>query len=97
VSEKVIVLVKSEVGAEQYQREIVSFDVAGTTVVVMVDVYDVLNAFRVTDSAVAHAVKKLLAAGRRGCKDEVQDLTEARQSIDRAIELRAGRYQPVIV
>jgi len=97
VSEKVIVLVKSEVGAEQYQREIVSFDVAGTTVVVMVDVYDVLKAFRVTDPAVAHAVKKLLAAGQRGGKDEIQDLTEARQSIDRALELLAGSYNPVMV
>lgn len=50
------------------------------------DVYDVLRAFNVTDPAVAHAVKKLLAPGQRsGGKDERQDLEEARWSIDCAV------------
>ena len=52
-----------------------------------VDVYDVLRAYGVTCPAVAHAVKKLLMPGLRGGKDKLQDLHEARQSIDRAIEL----------
>lgn len=52
-----------------------------------VDVYDVLRAYGVTCPAVAHAVKKLLMPGLRGGKDKLQDLQEARQSIDRAIEL----------
>jgi hypothetical protein len=51
-----------------------------------VDVYDVLDAFKVTRSAVAHAVKKLLAPGQRGVKSEIADLKEARDSIDRAIQ-----------
>ena len=51
-----------------------------------VDVYDVLDAFKVTRSAVAHAVKKLLAPGQRGAKSEIADLKEARDSIDRAIQ-----------
>ncbi len=51
-----------------------------------VDVYDVLDAFKVTRSAVAHAVKKLLAPGQRGVKEELTDLKEARDSIDRAIQ-----------
>jgi len=56
-----------------------------------VDVYDVLRAFEVTDPAVQHAVKKLLCSGNRGHKDRKQDLEEAVQSIERAIDvLRAG-------
>lgn len=55
-----------------------------------VDVYDVLVAFGVTNPAVQHAIKKLLAPGQRGYKDAIQDLTEARQSIDRAIEIEKG-------
>lgn len=52
-----------------------------------VDVYDVLQAFAVTNPATQHAVKKLLCAGLRGHKDKMQDLTEALKSIERAIEL----------
>jgi len=53
----------------------------------VVDVYDVLAAFGVTCPARQHAIKKLLAAGKRGGKSEVQDLEEARLSIQRSIEL----------
>lgn len=52
-----------------------------------VDVYDVLQAFTVTNPATQHAIKKLLCAGLRGHKDKMQDLTEALKSIERAIEL----------
>jgi hypothetical protein len=52
-----------------------------------VDVYDVLRAFKVTDPAVQHAVKKLLCSGNRGHKDRKQDLEEAVQSIERAIDV----------
>jgi hypothetical protein len=51
------------------------------------DVYDVLWSFKVTNPATAHAIKKLLKPGQRGHKDEITDLTEASQSIVRAIEL----------
>lgn len=54
---------------------------------VSIDVYDVLVAFGVTCPARAHAVKKILAAGQRGAKSELQDLQEARQSLDRACDL----------
>ncbi len=54
---------------------------------VTIDVYDVLVAFNVTNPAIAHAVKKLLACGQRGYKDSKQDLAEAMHSIHRAIEL----------
>lgn len=51
-----------------------------------VDVYDVLDAFKTGSSAIDHAVKKLLAPGKRGHKDELQDLNEAMQSIQRRID-----------
>lgn len=52
-----------------------------------VDVYDVLKAFDVTNPATQHAIKKLLAPGQRGHKSEIEDLAEALESIERAIEL----------
>lgn len=54
---------------------------------VYIDVYDVLTAFNVTCPAIGHAVKKLLAPGKRGAKDMATDLKEANQSIDRAIQI----------
>ena len=52
-----------------------------------VDVYDILRAFNVTDPAIQHAVKKLLCTGIRGHKDSRQDLEEAVQSIERALDV----------
>lgn len=54
---------------------------------VEVDVYDVLVAWDVTCPATQHAIKKLLMPGKRGSKDKLQDLEEAGQAIERAIEL----------
>lgn len=50
------------------------------------DVYDVLRAFEVTSPPIQHAVKKLLMPGNRGHKDQLQDVQEAAQSIQREIE-----------
>lgn len=55
-----------------------------------VDVYCVLAAFPTGSAAIDHAVKKLLAPGQRGAKSRIQDLKEARASLDRAIELEEG-------
>ena len=52
-----------------------------------IDVYDVLKAFNVVNPAIQHAIKKLLAGGKRGYKDVEQDYNEAIQSIQRGIEL----------
>ena len=65
----------------KYDVQIVGKDGVKTTV----DVYRVLNAFDVHDAATQHAIKKLLAAGKRGHKDCVQDLKEAIASIELAI------------
>lgn len=58
---------------------------------VTMDVYDVLDAFQVTCPATQHAIKKLLMPGSRGHKDRITDLREARDSLNRAIELERER------
>ena len=57
-----------------------------------VDVYDILNAFNVTCPAIQHAIKKLLMPGNRGHKTKRQDLEEALDSINRAIDLETARF-----
>lgn len=56
-----------------------------------IDVYAVLDAFRVTCPARQHAIKKLLCAGLRGKGDAMQDLSEARDAVSRAVQLQCGR------
>ena len=51
------------------------------------DVYAVLDAFEVTCPARQHAIKKMLCAGLRGKADELQDLIEARDAVDRAVQM----------
>ena len=55
------------------------------------DVYDVLEAFKVTCPARQHAIKKLLCSGLRGKGSVVQDLEESLDAIRRAVELEEGR------
>lgn len=54
---------------------------------VTIDVYDVLQAFNVTNPALQHLVKKALAVGQRGHKDKMEDLCDILASAQRAIEL----------
>lgn len=63
----------------KYQREIKPG--------VFVDVYDVLQAFNVTNPALQHLVKKALAVGQRGHKDVAEDLQDIVDSAIRAQEL----------
>lgn len=58
---------------------------------VAVDVYNVLEAYVVTCPARQHAVKKLLCAGLRGKGSQLQDLIEARDACQRAIEMQQVR------
>lgn len=55
----------------------------GTTV----DVYDVLQAWSVTNPALQHLIKKALQCGQRGHKDNAQDLQDIIDSAIRAKEL----------
>jgi hypothetical protein len=55
---------------------------------VKVDFYDVIDAFKTDCPAMDHAAKKILAAGKRGYKDALQDKNEAIQSINRSIAMQ---------
>ena len=55
-----------------------------------IDVYDVLDAFDVSNPATAHAIKKLLCTGTRGLKDWETDLQEAIDSLE-----QAKKYPPL--
>lgn len=72
---------KPKYGAK-YIRKVRSVDGNGY---VMADAYCIIDACNVKRSAVAHAIKKLLYAGQRGKNDELADLKEAREALDRAI------------
>lgn len=53
-----------------------------------IDVYRVLKLFNVTDQNIGHAVKKLLAPGcRSGGKSFEQDIIDARDSLNRLLEM----------
>lgn len=54
---------------------------------VQVDVYDVLQAFNVTNPALQHLIKKALCVGIRGHKTKQQDLQDIIDSAIRAKEL----------
>lgn len=51
------------------------------------DIYDVLQAFNVTNPALQHLIKKALCMGLRGHKDRLQDVKEVLESAKRAVEL----------
>lgn len=71
-------IVKIEENNNKYDRNIKG---------VNIDVYDILVAWVVKCPATQHAIKKLLMPGQRGHKDKKKDLQEAKQAIERAIEL----------
>ena len=76
-----------EVNKTKYQRQFFGVDGDNNPTMLFTDVYGVLDAFKVRDSAIDHALKKLLAGGSRGAKDKIQDWKEAVQSIECAIKL----------
>lgn len=51
---------------------------------IWVDVYDVLEAFKITCSAMAHAIKKFLVAGKRGVKGYDKDCNEGINSVEQS-------------
>ncbi len=50
---------------------------------VSIDVYRVIELFGVQHAALQHALKKVMAAGQRGAKNEAQDVQEAIDSLTR--------------
>lgn len=67
--------------ASKYHREIAPG--------VYVDVYDVLNAWQVTNPALQHLIKKSLCPGGRGHKTKAEDLDEIIASAKRAKEIES--------
>ena len=59
-----------------------------------IDVYRVLELFEVTDPAIQHAIKKLLAAGKRGGKTRETDVREAVASLNRWLQMRVEDCAP---
>ena len=59
---------------------------------ITVDVYDVLEAFDVRNSALQHLIKKALCVGIRGHKDKSEDLQDIIDSAIRAKELEDGKF-----
>ncbi len=55
----------------------------------VIDVYRILQLFDVTDPCLQHALKKVLAAGKRGAKDAGKDVQEAIDTLLRWQEMRA--------
>jgi len=54
---------------------------------IWIDVYDIIDAFDVTDGGMQHALKKILACGSRGHKDEEEDRSDILASIVRSNEI----------
>lgn len=74
---------RQQLPRNKYDREIIGKYGTGKCTV---DVYRVLSAFGPLPPETQHAIKKLLAPGKRGVKDERQDLLEAIQSIEARLQ-----------
>lgn len=57
----------------------------------LIDVYSVIEAYQVACPARQHAIKKLLCAGLRSKGSVLQDLGEARDALERAIDMEIQR------
>ena len=79
----------TQFSGDKYVRTLIGLDgkVART------DVYRVLDAFDVTDAAMAHAAKKVLCAGIRGKGPSLQDKQEAIDSIQASILMEKQKQQ----
>jgi ribosomal protein L11 len=79
----------------KYQREITQTIKSPETgndieVTIVIDVYDILYAYTVTNPALQHLIKKALMPGDRGHKTIDEDLQEILHSARRAIEIHDG-------
>lgn len=52
------------------------------------DIYRILSLYNVTNPCLQHAIKKLLCAGKRGVKNQTQDINEAILSLKRFVEMQ---------
>ena len=61
-----------------------------------IDVYRVVDLWEITDPALQHALKKVLAAGKRGAKNQLQDVAEAIDSLVRFQDMQAENSLNVV-
>lgn len=75
--------------AEQSERTYPHYfkDVSGVDAI---DLYHVARLYDITDPALFHAFKKIACAGKRGAKDQAQDVQEAIDALKRWQELNSG-------
>ena len=52
------------------------------------DIYRILKLYEVSDPCLQHAIKKMLCAGKRGVKNQIQDINEAILSLKRFLEMQ---------
>jgi oligoribonuclease (3'-5' exoribonuclease) len=52
-----------------------------------IDVYRVIDLWGVSNPCLQHALKKILVAGNRGVKDQIDDIEEAIISLQRYLEM----------
>lgn len=52
------------------------------------DIYRILKLYEVSDPCLQHAIKNLLCAGKRGVKNQIQDINEAILSLKRFVEMQ---------
>ena len=52
------------------------------------DIYRILKLYEVSDPCLQHAIKKLLCAGKRGVKNQTQDINEAIWSLKRFLGMQ---------
>lgn len=61
-----------------------------------IDVYRVIDLWEITDPALQHALKKVLAAGKRGAKNQLQDVAEAVDSLVRFQDMQVENSHIVV-
>lgn len=81
----------SKIPMNKYQKIIYGKDQNGNVVRCIVDVYDVLEAWKTTNPALQHLIKKALQPGERGHKSLVEDLKDIVASAQRALEIEKSK------
>lgn len=81
----------SKIPMNKYQKVIYGKDQNGNVVKCIVDVYDVLEAWKTTNPALQHLIKKALQPGKRGHKSLVEDLKDIIASAQRALEIEKSK------
>lgn len=77
---------KSEKKHSHYHKSVSGYDT--------IDIYVICDLYVKDNSGcIQHAVKKLLCCGNRGVKDNVKDLQEAIDTIQRKIEILQGKSE----